>query len=137
MSHNEWGGIFGDLGEIEGANMVLTEDGVDCTFIGDGSPRRVLIEYPELIAIKYQVPPHLAFRGTNAVRGIVDWKMSADGRGFAPSNVVGEKQQPLLWISPQEAGALVDSAFQRGLIDPAALQQISNHCAKLAGQIRR
>lgn len=137
MSHNEWGGVFGDLSGVDGVGMELTADGVDCTFIGDGSPRRVLVEYPELIAIKYQVPPQLAFRGTGAVKGAVDWKVSSDGRGFAPSNVVGEKQQPLLWISPQEAGALVDSAFQRGLIDPNALQTISNHCAGVAAKLRR
>lgn len=101
---NKNAGIFGNdgaamdhaLGAFDSAPTRAVEDGVSVHMScrGCGKPADLKIEYPEIIAVKYNVPPQLAFpqgqaaapgqRPTVVIKRPTDWAYSPENRAWWP-----------------------------------------------------
>lgn len=104
---------------------------------GCGMPIRLLIEYPEAVAVKYNVQPHLVFGQMGGVLSKpVEWRYSDDMGAFFPLEKCRCGALCAPHFTPAEAEAHLRVARERGWIDPASEQQLSKIAAQ-AAQIMR
>lgn len=102
-----------------------------------GSRRTVTPEYPELIAIKYGLQPHVAWAGTGVLHTPTVWGFDQRMNAWFPDAICpGACQQPLRpLITIAEADEALRRAQQSGWISPKTVQDMSKHCAAM--QMRR
>ena len=113
----------------------VTPQGVALQFEcqGCGNPKKLIVEYPEMIALKYGVNPEIAFRG---IPGVLDeptrWEFLPAEQSWRP-----DRRCPgCFWfpirIDPQEPERYLQMARRRGYINPAVEQKLSAIAAKAA-----
>ena len=143
------GGIFdgetaigeSGLGAFDTAQTTQTQSGVvvnmQCRHCG--RPAQVEVEYMELVAVKYAVPPQYVFQGTT---GLVQypsaWVTSAHVPGsFAPNVPCGHcNQSCLVWFSPEEAEGHLAKARRSGWIRLDVEQAVAQRAAQVAQALR-
>ena len=143
-------GIFGrDAAAME--NGLHAHDSVQTSVMQDGvhvsmscrkcgNPRDVTIEWPELIAIKYQISPHEAYRGAQVNFHVVPWQYSPRQDGWYPllqCQGCGEYTSPI--VTPHEAEAHLQTARMRGWFrqqDELAYAKVAAQNAALQRQHR-
>ena len=136
-------GVFdGQMRQQEQVDVQPDASGVTLRYTcqGCGLGTSVLVEWPELVALKYYVNPARAFHGHArivqeplACEWSPDqhaWKVLADcpngGCGFHAG----------LRIQPDEPERWLALGRRRGWINPAGEQQVSQHCQQLAMALR-
>jgi hypothetical protein len=122
-------GQDGGLQAHDTARTQATMEGVAVEMQCRGCPRplRLTVEYPELVAIKYNVPPQEVFRRyPQYVRGVTEWRYSPSEQAWWPvtrcsgcQNIVG----PM--FTPEEAEHHLARARRNAWINPAGEQQVS------------
>lgn len=116
------------------ANGVPTPEGmvyeVTCENCG---PRKIVVEWPELIAIKSQISPHIAFqRAPNLVQQPTAWGFDARHQGWYPDvRCRSCNWQFRMMVSPVEVERAIRVAISQGWIPEAAFGQIMNLCAQV------
>jgi hypothetical protein len=128
-------GSEGGLTDFERPSTVPQPDGVavGMSCRGCGRPAELIIEYPELVAIKYNVAPHVAFAPQHIPPGIpapivepVEWRYSTSQQAWFPIRLCqwcGTVCAPL--ISSDEATAHLVKAARNGWTRPDAEKQLS------------
>lgn len=146
---DEWSrckGIFGAecalgdaMGAFESAQTRSDKDGVmvkgACNRCGDG--HKVVVEYAELIALKYGLSPHVAFHGTNVLQSPCAWMYDNDQHAWYPTGLrchCGETYT--VYISSTEGEGHLRTARQRGFLPPQAEQQLSQHASQISQRMR-
>lgn len=103
---------------------------ISFTCEGCGRPRDLVAEYPELIAIKYGLQPHVAYQGLQqrVVMNPTAWGYDQQHRMWFPDGrcSCGWPARPLLSVT--EAENALRLAQSSGWIPPQAVQQLSHHC---------
>jgi len=142
-------GVFGDseaaldpgLKAHDGVEIGILPEGAAFEFrcTGCGKMRRLIIEYAELIALKYFISPHEAFRGPAA-----GWCQAPTTWRFLP----GENHHGLvlrcsmcpyhypLRLRVNEPEQFLAAARRQNLIDPRTEQAIATHCNAVSQQRR-
>ena len=147
-------GIFGNdapsvagnsaMTEFANARAVPTPEGLAISLQceRDGRPQTVVAEYPELIAIKYGISPHIAY-GQAVAQGhkipylngpATQWGYDPNMKRWFPNAACrcGAPIQPR--ISVAEAESALRAAQAAPWIEVAIVTQLSNFCAKMAGR---
>lgn len=97
-----------------------------------GGRKIMVIEWPELLALRAGVPPAFAYqRAQGLMRGApLDWKWDGQEQVWWPELPCSNCRRPLLiWLSPDEVRQHVDSARARGFFSP----QVEQACAQFCG----
>ncbi len=125
-------GTQGGLHSFDSPTTTPRADGVavgmQCR--GCGKPVELLVEYPELVCVKYGISPHLVMQAFPQLRGqvhaITEWQYSTANQGWAPMQIC---QHCHTWIppifSPEEAQRLLDKARRFGWLNLEAEKVIS------------
>jgi len=116
----------------------ITPQGCALTFEcqGCGTPSQLMVEYPELVSMKYGVNPAIAFRGTQFVREPTSWMYLPHENAWCPNQLKCRNcgfKFPLR-IERGECERHLSEARSRGYINPAGEQQVSARCAQMAQQ---
>jgi hypothetical protein len=121
------------------AKVKPTENGmlIEMTCEGCGKGRQLVVaEYPELIAIKYGLQPHVAYaplmqRGIKVLVAPVAWGYDQDHQAWFPDLKCGcgWPQRPL--IAVQEATSVLNAALSRGWLATSDEKQLSMHCHQM------
>ena len=111
-------------------DLELSHDGLEISYIDqeDMRPRAVMVEFPELVAIRYMIPPHIAFQGTRVIQNATPW--GRNGNHFFP-------QGCRVAISPQEANNRLEEAVKEGYLSESDYNTLCNHCAKVVHALRQ
>jgi hypothetical protein len=131
------------LKQLRTVHAVVRPEGIlmqfDCQVCG--IPTVMMIEYPEVVALKYGVNPVIAFRAHPSIlQEPTRWEFSPgatvnDPTGWRPDikccqcNANANKD---FCIEQHEPELLLQGARRRGYINPAGEQQISQICAQAA-----
>jgi len=132
-------GIFGDaLEEHDKVEARPMPDGVHVEFQceGCGSSTRVVIEWPEIIAMRYMVNPIYAFRGRpDIVQSPMSWTYNVTEQAWMPEARCQHKCNFFYGIRvlPQEPARWLEAARRGGFAYPHE-EAISKGCAALAQQ---
>jgi hypothetical protein len=114
--------------------------GMSCR--GCGRPAQLMVEYPELVAIKYGVSPPTAYRSLPQapMREVVEWRYSTTQQGWFPIKTCahcGTLCAPI--FSPEEAEAHLGRARRNGWTREQAekdLSMLAYHVAQQLAQQR-
>jgi hypothetical protein len=136
---NSYSGVFGDatpgldngLKNFDAVDVGVTEDGAVFEFrcTGCGRMRQLTVEYPELVALKMRVSPHVAFRNSHFVSGDpTTWRWVRDEHKwglvmkctFCPYHYA-------VRLQPHEPEQILAKARHASLINPAGEQQVMAH----------
>lgn len=143
-------GIFGAdapgmtpaLSEHEAQRKVPGPEGVSVQFecARCGGRRLMMVEWPELIALRFGVPPAIAYQRAphGLLRGApLDWKWDANEQVWWPSMPCSNCRSALLvWLTPQEIQQSTDLARSRGFIPPQMEQVCGQLCTGAAQALR-
>lgn len=105
-----------------------------------GSRKIMVIEWPEILALRAGVPPAAAYqRAQGLMRGApLDWKWDGKEQVWWPNMTCSLCRRPLLtWLSPSDIQQALDVARSRGFISPQVEQASAQLCAAAAQAIRR
>jgi hypothetical protein len=96
-------------------------------------PRRIVVEWPELIAIKNQISPHIAFqRAPNLVRSPTAWGFDGRHQSWFPDIRCSScNWQFRMMVSPGEVERGLRTAMSQGWITEPAYQQITGLCHQM------
>lgn len=98
-----------------------------------GRPRQFLVDWPEIVAMKYSVNPAVAFRNTNIVESPTSWQYRADEDAWRPNQKCPEHGFWLpIRLLRHEPEKFLAQARGRGLINSEAEAVVAQHCAKVA-----
>ena len=126
-------GTQGGLSSFDSPTTTPRADGVavgmQCR--GCGKPVELVVEYPELVCVKYGISPHPVMNAFPALRGqvaaVTQWQYSAANQGWAPMQIC---QHCHTWLppifTPEEADRLLNKARRNGWINIQAEKVISN-----------
>jgi len=105
---------------------------------GCGKPRQLVVEYPELVALKYGVNPAVAFRGrSDILETPINWRFVAKENSWRPDMTCdGCDFHLFVRIAPSEPGKYIESARQRGFLRPEK-EQLYSALASQAAQMAR
>ncbi|MDD5007591.1 MAG: hypothetical protein PHC68_04200 [Syntrophorhabdaceae bacterium] len=138
-------GIFDGLGgqalkTHDSVHSEVTKDGLVLEFYchGCGKPRQLVVEYPELIALRYGVNPAVAFRGqTRILATPINWRFVSEENAWKPDMTCdGCAFHLFVRIAPSEPQKYLEAARQKGLLAPQYEQQLSQ-IASQAAQLAR
>jgi hypothetical protein len=147
---DEWSkckGIFGAecalgdaMGNFESAQTRTDKEGVvirgACNRCGD--THKVVVEWAELIALKYGLSPHVAFHGTNGVlQSLTAWMYDNEQHAWYPTGLrchCGETYT--VYLTAGEGEGHMRTARQRGFIPPQAEAQLSKHASDVSQRMR-
>ncbi len=132
------------LKSFDSTRTVATPEGVvvemfcrgNLTGNGCGRPRQFTIEWPEMVAIVYNISPHEAYQGQSAggrpiVQEMTVWDFDPRGGAWYPKQPCRNCRTLLMPLfTPQEAEGHLVVARQRGWIHPQGEQ----FCRTLAAQ---
>lgn len=131
-------GIFGaesaameqGLANFDSARTVATADGVvvEMACRGCGRGVKLTLEYPELVAVKYNVAPHVAFHGKpNIVRNPVAWAYSPREQAWWPNYPCSHCRTPCApLVTPEEAEKHLAKARRNNWINPQGEQYVAS-----------
>lgn len=96
-------------------------------------PRKIVVEWPELVAIKNQISPHIAFqRAPNLVQQPTAWGFDQRQQCWFPDlRCRSCNWQFRLMVSPNEIERGLRYAISQGWLPEQAFAQISNLCAQV------
>lgn len=129
--------IAGQDGGLRAHDSVKTTakpEGVAVEMQCRGCPRplQLMVEYPELVAVKYNVPPQEVFRRyPQVVRFLTEWKWSQTEQAWWPvTRCVGCQNIAGPMFTPEEAESLLAKARRNGWINPQGEQGVSDMAYK-------
>lgn len=137
--------IQGFNGVFEGADGLKTHDAVNthitpegCALTfecqGCGTPTQLMVEYPELVAMKFGVNPAIAFQGTNFVRTPSSWMYLPHEDSWCPNQMKCRNcgfRFPVR-VERMECERHLAAARSRGYIRPQGEKLVSQRCAQVA-----
>jgi hypothetical protein len=138
-------GIFDGFGgqalkTHDSVHSEITPDGLVLEFYchGCGKPRQMVVEYPELVALKYGVNPAVAFQGqTKILAQPVNWRFIAKENSWRPDMTCdGCDFHLFVRIAPGEPAKQIEAARQRGFLNPQVEQQLSQIASQSAQRAR-
>lgn len=139
-------GVFGDteagldagLKKHEAVQAKPTKQGVvlELSCQGCGRPTQMLVEWPEMVAIKYGVNPAIAFRGHPGIlSNPTRWEFRPDEQLWRPDIRCSHCQFHIpLRLSPGEPERYLRDGRRAGYINQAGEQQVSQIAARAASQ---
>lgn len=142
-------GIFGSdtaameqgLINFDTARTVGTAQGVvvEMACRGCGRGAKLLVEYPELVAVKYNVAPHIAFHGKpNILQNPVPWAYSPREQAWWPSYPCNHCRTPIApLVTPEEAESHLAKARRNRWIDPVGEQYVAKIASDVAQQVQQ
>ena len=137
-------GIFGSdtaameqgLVNFDTARTVATAQGVvvEMACRGCGRGVKLTIEYPELVAVKYNVAPHIAFQGQpNILQNPVPWAYSPREQAWWPHYPCNHCRTPCApLMTPEEAEGHLAKARRNRWIDTAGEQYVAGIASRAA-----
>jgi hypothetical protein len=137
-------GVFGSeqaalapaLAKHDRAEVRPTAQGLEVTSDchGCGSPSALIIEWPELVALKFGVNPAMAFRAhPGALSSDTFWEFAPHERKWRPKIKCSKCGAPSsVRLAPEEPEGHLSRARSGGIIIPEAEQQISQVCQMAA-----
>lgn len=149
MAGGEQNGIFGaeaaaldaGLADFDTAKTTAQPHGVTVQMRcrGCGRTKQLVVEYPELVAIKYNVPPQIAFRGqANIISSPAEWKFSHKNRAWYPNSPCSSCQHPCSPLfTPEEAEMHLAKARRGGWINPVAEKSVSQIAHSVGVQLQQ
>jgi len=135
-------GIFENsaLGEHDTVVHRVRRDGVALEFAcrGCAVPKEVVLEWPEVIALKYGIDPALAFRNnTNVLSNPTHFQFKSEEGGWVPDLRCPSCDFALaVVVGPDEPERWLASARRSGAINPQSEQQLSQFVAGMANSAR-
>jgi len=135
-------GIFENsaLGEHDTVVHRVRKDGVALEFAcrGCAVPKEVVLEWPEVIALKYGIDPALAFRSQqNIITRPTHFEFKADEGGWVPELRCPTCDFALaVVVGPDEPERWLASARRSNAVSPQLEQQLSNYVARIANAAR-
>lgn len=126
-------GTQGGLTSFDSPTTTSRQDGVavgmQCR--GCGRPVEMLVEYPELVCIKYGISPHLVFQLypqlRRHVQQVTEWQYSQANQGWAPMQPCASCRT---WVPPiftqEEGERLLAKARRSGWITSAGEKEMSD-----------
>jgi hypothetical protein len=135
----ECAGLCDGLGDHDTTKTATTQQGVivDMSCRGCGRPCRVVAEWPEMVAVKYNVSPRMVF-GTmpGVLSSPTEWMFSQATNGWYPEQYCQHCRTPCNpHFTPAEAEQHLAVGRQRGWINPVAEQQLSQAAAQTRQRI--
>lgn len=131
---SECAGLCPALSDHESQRKVGGPEGLtvqfDCSKCG--SRKVMIVEWPEILALRAGVPPLVAYqRAQGLLRGApLDWKWDGQEQVWWPALPCARCTRPLLtWLSPTDIQQAVDTARARGFVSP----QVEQACAQFCG----
>jgi hypothetical protein len=136
---NSVNGVFEGAAGLKSHDSVkthITQGGCALVFEcqGCGAPTQLLVEYPELVAMKYGVNPAIAFRGTRFVKQPMSWMYLPHENAWRPHHLECVKcgfKLPIR-IERGECERHLSDARSRGFINPAGEKDVSQRCMEMA-----
>lgn len=94
-------------------------------------PRKIVVEWPELVAIRNGISPHVAYQGQSVLRGPPTvWGFDQGTQRWFPDIRCGQcRWQFRMMVSMGEVDQGIRFATGKGWIQPAHVQQLSSLCA--------
>lgn len=135
-------GIFENsaLSEHDAVVHRVRRDGVALEFAcrGCAVPKEVVLEWPEVIALKYGIDPALAFRANpNVIAHPTHFQYNAEEGGWVPDIRCPSCNFGLaVVVAPDEPERWLASARRSNAISPQAEQQLSQFVASVANAAR-
>jgi len=118
-----------------------SRDGVTASFTCDqcGKGRELVVEWPELIAIKYNVPPERVLHGLNLVQELTPWLFNTVTQGWQPEARCSCSNTNAPSFTGHEADQFLTWARGRGALRDARSGKdyevfLSQRCAAFAQQ---
>jgi len=105
-----------------------------------GSRKVMVIEWPEMLALRAGVPPVVAYqRSQGLLRGApLDWKWDGKEQVWWPALPCARCTSALLvWLTPSDIQQSLDLARARGFIPPKVEQACQQFCAAAVQAIRQ
>jgi hypothetical protein len=142
-------GVFGDnsagldpgLSKHDSVDVGVTGEGAvfEFTCPGCGRSRQLVIEYPELVALKYRISPHMAFQGQGRAycqdASVWRWVKDEHKWGLQMKCNLCPYHYPLR-LSPAEPEAILGKARRASLINPVAEQQVMQYVDAVRQRMR-
>jgi hypothetical protein len=133
-------GPEGGLQSFDKPTTTVTPEGVavGMSCRGCGRPAQLVVEYPELVAIKYGVSPLIAYQGITPapVREPIDWRYSASQQGWFPVKTCAWCHTLCAPIfTPEEADAHLGRARRNGWTREDAEKALSMIAYRAAEQL--
>ena len=145
---NETGIFSGDGGlkAHEGVQHQYSQDGVEvelhCTgprHGGCGKPKHVTILWHEIVALKFNVSPHEAYRGNHQLMSTWAPTRRPQAHGWYPTEMTcdrcGEMVAPI--VEPRECEGHLRKARHNGWLPPQAEQQLQHASMGVARSLGR
>ncbi len=103
---------------------------------GCGKPTQMLIEWPEMVAIKYGVNPAIAFRGRpGMVQNATRWEFKPGEGAWRPDLRCSHCQFHFpVRVFPSEPERFLAAGRRAGFINPQGEHLVANICAQMAAQ---
>jgi hypothetical protein len=143
-------GIFGDdcaglcgdsaMTAFSSAPRVTTPQGVIYDVVcenGDSGLTKILVEWPEIIAMKVNISPHLAFQGQQGYPQ-TQWGFDSKEQAWYPDVRCSRCNWPFrLMVSPGEIESNLRAGVSKGFLSDQDVQRIAQHCAMVRQRIGR
>ena len=142
--HNSFGiaegaGLDSAIADIDAVQARAMPDGVAFEFRcqGCGRPRRLTLDYQELVALHFGLSPHVAYHNRpDLCPSPSEWSWRANERPASwglhlQCNRCHQYHYPLR-LTPQEPKRYLDQARKAGFINPAGEQHYVHHCRQVA-----
>jgi len=94
--------------------------------------RPMVLEWPELVAVRHSISPHFAYQGQQVLQQPTPWVYDAREHGFYPDGAQDQQGMPCncggrikLVITIQEIDRRIQDAVGAGVLAPADVQRYS------------
>lgn len=107
---------------------------------GCGRHRDTIVEYPELIAVKYRVSPHLAYQGIRVpmMSGpLMQWGYDSQRDAWFPGQSCACNYGAKLLVTVSEATSVIDKALQRGWLPIDLYNQLAQRCHQVQSMVQQ
>jgi hypothetical protein len=134
-------GLAPALANHDGHRKSPSADGMQIMFECSrcGGRRSLMVEWPELVAMRFGVPPGFAYQRTPGImRGVVlDWKWDAQDQVWWPElTCPGCHRRLLTGVSPAEIESSLTAGRSRGWLPEQAFQQFAQIASQAAQAAR-
>jgi hypothetical protein len=136
-------GIFDNsaIDEHDQVTHKIRRDGVALTFAcrGCATPKELVVEWPEIIALKYGIDPALAYRNMpNIVSSPTRYEWSSEESGWMPDLQCKKCEWRLaVVIAPDEPERWLSAGRRTGVVSQASEQKISQYVRGMAQAARQ
>jgi hypothetical protein len=143
-------GIFGDdcaglcpaLSNYDTNKKAAQQDGLAMQFDCQrcGSSKIIVVEWPEMLALRAGVPPAVAYQGVSGLMQgpPLDWKWDSQERVWWPNRTCSGCHQALVVaLAPEDVQQHVDIARSRALFPPQMEKACAQMCAAAIAALRQ